>query len=239
LTTPRPVALGGLSVFPGIFIAAENLGLATSRTNAVMWGDELDAADYEEQPCFDCNKNGVEDAVDIATGASSDANMNGIPDECEDKVVEFCWCPIGMAPCGNDDSSAGCKNSTGMGALNAWTAGNVSVTADDLVLSVSRMPVNINAIMYMSPTSKRPSPFFDGLRCTNPPAYRYALANSGSTGTIDYGPGLVADALMRFPVSGHIDAYDTWYFQCWYRDPTGPCGDFSNLSNVVRVIFEP
>ena len=32
---------------------------------------------------FDCNQNGIEDAVDIATGSSSDANGNGVPDECE------------------------------------------------------------------------------------------------------------------------------------------------------------
>ena len=32
---------------------------------------------------FDCNNNGVEDSVDIAQGASSDANRNAIPDECE------------------------------------------------------------------------------------------------------------------------------------------------------------
>ena len=34
-------------------------------------------------PMQDCNRNGVEDAVDIAFGGSSDANCNGVPDECE------------------------------------------------------------------------------------------------------------------------------------------------------------
>ena len=33
---------------------------------------------------YDCNDNGVEDAVDIALGTSVDANENAIPDECED-----------------------------------------------------------------------------------------------------------------------------------------------------------
>lgn len=38
------------------------------------------------QPCIasDCNGNGIDDAEDIAGGASGDANENGIPDECED-----------------------------------------------------------------------------------------------------------------------------------------------------------
>jgi DNA-binding beta-propeller fold protein YncE len=33
---------------------------------------------------FDCNNNGIDDATDILTGFSQDANANGIPDECED-----------------------------------------------------------------------------------------------------------------------------------------------------------
>ncbi|MDX1388245.1 MAG: M12 family metallo-peptidase, partial [Acidobacteriota bacterium] len=32
----------------------------------------------------DCNRNGVDDATDIADTTSDDVNMNGIPDECED-----------------------------------------------------------------------------------------------------------------------------------------------------------
>jgi hypothetical protein len=34
-------------------------------------------------PFYDCNENGVEDAIDIALGTCSDANHNAIPDECE------------------------------------------------------------------------------------------------------------------------------------------------------------
>lgn len=33
---------------------------------------------------FDCNQNGIADAIDIAGGTSADSNANGIPDECED-----------------------------------------------------------------------------------------------------------------------------------------------------------
>ncbi len=32
---------------------------------------------------IDCNNNGVSDACDIATGASSDANADGVPDDCQ------------------------------------------------------------------------------------------------------------------------------------------------------------
>ncbi len=34
-------------------------------------------------PIAACNRNGVDDSVDIANGTSLDADLNGIPDECE------------------------------------------------------------------------------------------------------------------------------------------------------------
>jgi len=36
---------------------------------------------------YDCNGNGVPDLADIALGMSSDTNMNGIPDECEETTA--------------------------------------------------------------------------------------------------------------------------------------------------------
>jgi len=40
------------------------------------------------RPTEDCNGNGVEDAVDIALGDSSDADMDGVPDECRGAAPE-------------------------------------------------------------------------------------------------------------------------------------------------------
>ncbi|MCE9596201.1 MAG: hypothetical protein K8S98_18580 [Planctomycetes bacterium] len=42
----------------------------------------LAAADWN-----DCNRNGVEDAVDIALGSSADLDANGVPDECQGVVL--------------------------------------------------------------------------------------------------------------------------------------------------------
>jgi hypothetical protein len=36
----------------------------------------------------DCNRNGVEDAVDIALGSSADLDRNGVPDECDGAATE-------------------------------------------------------------------------------------------------------------------------------------------------------
>jgi hypothetical protein len=41
----------------------------------------VDMGAYERQP--DCNNNGIPDAADIASGASEDCALDGVPDECE------------------------------------------------------------------------------------------------------------------------------------------------------------
>ncbi len=86
LTTPIPTFLGGVSPFPAIFIAAENLGLGTARSGTSLvlpFGEDLNALSAPMTPLFDCNVNGIEDAIDIAMGIVPDVNMNGIPDPCE------------------------------------------------------------------------------------------------------------------------------------------------------------
>ncbi|MCC6409875.1 MAG: hypothetical protein IT453_22165 [Planctomycetes bacterium] len=235
LTTPLDTAQGGLSPFPGIFIAAENLGLRTQRGGAML-GDELDALELLGDPWYDCNKNGIDDAVDIANGTSVDANNNGIPDECETKILRFCWCTNEAAPCSNIDNDSGCANSTGVGAtLN--TGGTSSVGADDLTIGVSNMPNNVNGILFMGDDWNLPTPFKDGARCVYGSIFRYPVQSSGPTGSMTFGPGLAAYS-SGWPL-GTITAGSTWYFQGWYRNQTGPCGTGTNLSNAVQVDFVP
>jgi len=45
------------------------------------------AAAAPPAPLVDCNHNGIEDAVDIAFGTSSDVDQNGVPDECEARLL--------------------------------------------------------------------------------------------------------------------------------------------------------
>lgn len=40
-------------------------------------------------PLHDCNGNGVDDTVDIALGSSSDSNLDGVPDECQEPSRPF------------------------------------------------------------------------------------------------------------------------------------------------------
>ena len=237
LTTPLAPAAGGLSPFPGIFFAAENLGLATLRAGAPR-SDDLDAAELMNGPLFDCNGNGVEDAVDIAFATSLDANSNGIPDECEPGTTAYCFCPPTLAPCGNPDPTAGCRNSTGQGGLLS-ASGTTSVGADNLVLAATQLPAFQFGVLFMGPTNVAPVPFVDGLRCVAPPIYRYALQTSGAGGVMTYGPGLVAYTVGNFPPAGWITPGSTWHFQVWYRDPFGPCAQGSNVTNAIQALFGP
>ncbi|MEW6252108.1 MAG: hypothetical protein AB1716_15830 [Planctomycetota bacterium] len=56
------------------------------------------------QPMQDCNRNGIRDKDDIASGFSQDCNNNGIPDECE---VDPCIPPNWLLNQGLDPNQAG------------------------------------------------------------------------------------------------------------------------------------
>lgn len=226
LTTPLPTFLGGVSPFPGIMIAAENLALRTMRSHGVP-GDEVDALDTLGSPFSDCNENGVEDAVDIHSGESSDANENGVPDECELIGGPSCRCQAG-APCGNAYAQGGCRNSTGLGSILS-AVGTGSVTADDLVLTATQVPVNQPGILFRGSAAIGPFPFGDGLRCVGGSVVRFAVQNSGPGGVLSEGPGIAA--------AEGIGAFETWHFQAWFRDPVGPCGSGFNTSNAFEVLF--
>lgn len=235
-----PNVPGGASPFPGIFIAAENLGLSTARMGPGLRNDELDALELPTQPLFDCNGNNREDALDIRLGPSLDVNNNGIPDECETPAFyqQFCFCPAPLGPCGNNDPAAGCANSTGAGGLLTPT-GSISVGLDDLVLTTTQLPPNKQLMMIMGANLVGPLPFFDGRRCIIAPFSRFGVKNSGPLGSATYGPGLAAYSVANFPVFNWIVPGSTFGFQTWYRDPTGPCGNGSNMSNAVQAAFVP
>ena len=235
-----PPVMGGLSPFPGIFVAAENLGLSTMRSMGTVFSDELDALEIQFVPVWDCNGNGREDALDIAMATSLDTNGNGIPDECEVILINtpFCFCPAPLGPCGNNFAAAGCRNSTGVGGLMTAT-GSSSVAADNLLLTVTGMPTFQGCVTFMSATTGLPVPFGDGRRCLFGTLSRFPVQNTGATGSIVTGPGLVAYSLGFFPVVNQIIAGSTFGFQTWYRDPAGPCGSTTNISSGEKVTFVP
>jgi len=225
-----PPVPGSGSPFPGIWVAAENIGLMTMRSGtAGSCPDELNALDLHHQPFNDCNMNGVDDMIDIASGTSSDVNGNGIPDDCELIATPYCFCPAAAAPCGNPDPTAGCENSTTVGGLLTAT-GTSSVGNNDMSLVASQLPVGQFGIFFMGPAMIGPFPFGDGLRCVGGATVRFVppiLSDAAGTSTL--GPGVAG--------MGGIAALSTWNFQHWYRDPGGPCASSFNLTHALSVTF--
>jgi len=151
--------------------------------------------------------------------------------------VPFC-APAAACPCGNDGGPcAGCANSTDLGT-SLLGAGSASVLADDLVLTATQAPPDQWGLFFMGP-NQIDLPFGDGRRCAGGQLFRYALQHSGPAGSFTLGPGVVADALTRFPPGGQITPGETWNFQVWHRDPAGPCGNAHTASNAFSVTFLP
>jgi ELWxxDGT repeat protein len=148
-----------------------------------------------------------------------------------------CFCTATLAPCGNSDPTAGCANSTGVGA-RLDGSGTTLLANDDLVLSVSQLPPNVNGLMFMGASAANSLPFYDGVRCVSTPLARWPGHNAGPSGTMTYGPGLAAQA-SGMSAAFHLFAGSTWRFQAWYRNSAGPCGLRSNLSNSATVVFTP
>jgi hypothetical protein len=106
----------GSSPLPGIFIAAENLGLSASRTPSGGDPDDLNALDVSP----DCNFNGIPDRLDVLPPpwpARTDCNGNFIPDECETLTCGdgFCCPPETLCSCPEDcgpvpDGESDCEN---------------------------------------------------------------------------------------------------------------------------------
>ncbi|MFT5430940.1 MAG: hypothetical protein ACI9OJ_001619 [Myxococcota bacterium] len=198
----------------------------------------LDSTDIANATSMDCNSNGIPDECDIAVGTSPDCQSNGIPDECEIGIA-YCYCGSG-APCGNEDSEAGCANVTGHGAAVS-ACGTPSIAADDLVISASGVLPNVSGLFFMGGGNMNQVPFGDGQLCVfsgMQGVKRYRPSNAGAAAVISLGPGVAGIAEMRWG-AGIISPGQTWHFQCWYRDPIGPCGNGYNMSNAVSITFAP
>lgn len=183
----------------------------------------------------DCNGNSTDDYFDILNGTSLDLNENGIPDECDPDAVAYGFCTGG--PCGNDDPTAGCQNSTGQGAVLS-ALGSTSVANDDLVLEMSQLPPNKFGLLFNAPNMAGGIPFGDGLRVATGSPNRFPVLNSGPGGVISFGP-VVGHTLANFQPAQQIQPGSQWQFQGWYRDPQGPCGGGFNLTHGLSVSFTP
>jgi len=143
-------------------------------------------------------------------------------------------------PCGNTDTLGGCKNSTWVGAYLGGS-GSASISADDLTLSVFNLPSNSFGRIFMGAPMNGVS-FGDGLLSVNGSSsglVRYPVQNSGTEGRFTFGPGLRAFAANNFGAGSQLSSGQSWNFQAYYRDTSGPCGAGFNTTNALRVSFVP
>jgi hypothetical protein len=217
-------ALPGGPPFPGIFIAAENYGLATIRSGA-MFGDDVDGLDVTETPVFDYDGNGIEDAVDmflnpgldtnftnildswdIVAGLSYDGNFNGIPDESEfSAVTTYCMTKV---------NSLGCSPMIdGIGTPSVTSPKPFWVSAVDIVSFK-------NGTLFYGFAPKA-SPFYGGIKCVASPVRRTGVQNSGGVW-----PPNTCSGVFQYDMNPRIQSgYDpllvagtTVYAQYWSRD---------------------
>ncbi|MFN0243886.1 MAG: choice-of-anchor E domain-containing protein [Planctomycetota bacterium] len=189
----------------------------------------------------DCNFNNQPDSTDIA-GGSPDFDANGVPDECEPRVDEFCNgdgsqnggldCPcMNNAPPG---ARRGCSNGFGGGAQLSAT-GVPSVSNDTLVLSASNIPTSAVAWFYEGSAALNGGhglPFGNGIKCLGGNVIQPQKIHVGTGGaTMPEFSGFTLSQLLGAAPG------DTRFYQVWYRNNHGPCGGNVNTTNGLKVIW--
>ena len=128
-------SVSAVPVLAGSLRPTGSLASLTGRAPQGVWslvasdgvaGDagQLAAACIEITTAPDCNVNGVDDAVDIATGTSADADQDGVPDECR--------C---IADLNRDGAVSGADLAALLGAWGSCTACGADLTGDGQVLA--------------------------------------------------------------------------------------------------------
>jgi len=141
-------------------------------------------------------------------------------------------------PCGNDDPTAGCINSTGVGGLLTVT-GSSSIAANDLAFHGSQLPRNSVTLAVLG-TGSGVMPFGDGKFCLagGPITRMPQHLNSGDLGMASFYNVCDAMTLSGVPLTPGL----TLNFQIWNRDAPAkdtPCGRKANLTNAYSITFTP
>jgi hypothetical protein len=206
-------------------------------------GDDDDGHDGDDDDgggITDCNHNGVDDSIDIANGTSKDVNHDGIPDECEFTIKDFCN-GTGVdnggvdCPCGNNAPTApsGCVNGTGHGASLTAT-GAATVSHDTLVLTATGIPTDKPAYFLFGHAEGAPVTFGDGVRCLQGPFQRVHKVAHSSGSDVFPAPNTPPISQQLGITSGELTV-----FQVVYRDGSGPCHNGANATNGIAIVWGP
>ena len=242
-----PPVAGGGSPFPGIWIAAENIGLATRR-NGAPCGDDLNALDVSRTSFSinDCNGNFTEDALEIALGGTPDCNRNGVPDSCDIASGASCDSNANLIPDECDwgiptTYCVGKPSSLGVGCIPSidW-AGSASATCPSPFLVNASNINNFKSGLMFYGFGAASLPFLGGTLCVAPPLTRTPLQFSGGSLPISNCTGTFSfdfNALIQSGVDSALVPGATAFCQYWFRDPPNVFG--VGLSNAESIPICP
>lgn len=155
------------------------------------------------------------------------------------EIRAFCFADQGDCPC-DDYGPGGCANATGVGGILSAN-GSGSIALDDLVFTATQLPPNAPTVFFTNQIDAR-TPFRNGLLCLEPQGskvLRIGVARPATGGEASEGPGVVSYLASEYqPPDGVLEPGDTWYVQCFYRDP-GHCVSSANFTNAIAVTFAP
>jgi len=113
-------------------------------------------------------------------------------------------------------------------------SGLASVGGDTLVLTCTHLEPENFGLYFQGDSDLSPGyAWGDGLRCAGPDLVRLQVRFADAAGTSSTTIGIAAKA-------GNVNAGDTKYYQCWYRNPlNSPCGNEFNSSNGYAITWLP
>jgi hypothetical protein len=226
LIPPVAPAFGGNGLpTPGIFIAAEAIGLTTVRSGFPASAN-LDGLDLGRFPLFDCNGNGIEDAVDLALGAP-DCNGNKIIDTCEYGIATYC--PTGV-------TTNGCTPTM------TWAGTPTASLACPFSMTVTSVEGAKSGIIFYGVSGAVVLPWGGGsMLCVKAPTQRTpAQVSGGTTGLCDGTLFLDFNAYMAanpLSIGQPLFPGEAFFFQGWFRDPPSP--KTTHMSNALKFTLAP
>jgi hypothetical protein len=177
---------------------------------------------------YDCNQNAVGDALDISSGASTDVNANGIPDECESVAANYCTAGT---------TASGCRATlSARGVPSLSLASGFTVDADTVEGSK-------DGIFFYGLNGPQANTWGNGssYQCVTPPVIRTPiLSGTGTGGACDGSFGLDLNAYWstaapnKVPVAG-----GQVNLQLWHRDPLNTSNQTTSLSDALDFTILP
>ncbi len=156
----------------------------------------------------------------------------------------FCFGDAGAGtpcPCGNDNDGSvpgsGCANGVFSSGARLVGTGDACVTHDTLVFSATGLEPANSGLYFQADNDLSPGlTWGDGLRCAGGQLKRLGVRISDAGGASDTS-GFAQSISAK---TGNIQAGDTKYYQCWYRNPlSSPCGQQFNATNGYAITWSP